>query len=91
MAIYFAAFDMKAMSHDYSALYSDLQAIDAHQAQASAWMIESDLAMLELSNHLLAFMHKDDSLLLVETASSTRWAATHLAEKTGEWLQKRRP
>ncbi|GEP01936.1 hypothetical protein [Methylobacterium haplocladii] len=91
MTIYLATFDMKAMSHDYAALYEHLQVIDAHQAQSSAWMIEAESTIIELSNHLLALMDKDDSLLIIEITKSTHWAATHLSEQTGEWLIKRRP
>jgi hypothetical protein len=44
-----------------------------------------------LSERLLGFLDKDDSLLLIEVAPSTAWAATHLVEQTGEWLKQRRP
>lgn len=91
MAIYLASFDMKAVDHDYGILYAHLNAIDAHQAQSSAWLVESTETLLVLSDHLLAYLHKDDSLFLVEVAPSTAWAATHLTEQTGEWLKRRRP
>lgn len=91
MTIYLASFDIKSVAHDYSFLYDDLKKIDAHQAQASVWMIESEMVLQDLSLHLLAFLHQDDSLLLVEMGPSTHWAATHLTQQTGEWLQKRRP
>ncbi|MCJ2133994.1 hypothetical protein MKK69_07930 [Methylobacterium sp. J-026] len=91
MAIYLASFDMRAVGHDYSVLYGHLSAIDAHQAQSCAWLIESAETLRDLSESLLGYLHKDDSLLLIEVAPSTAWAATHLSEQTGEWLKRKRP
>lgn len=91
MAIYLASFDLRAVGHDYGVLYGHLSTIDAHQAQSSAWLIESSDTLRTLSNRLLGFLHADDSLLLIEVAPTTAWAATHLAEQTGEWLKRRRP
>ncbi|WP_336488105.1 hypothetical protein [Methylobacterium nigriterrae] len=91
MAIYFASFDMKAMAHDYSGLLRHLSQIGAHRAQSSAWLIDSDREVKVLSDCLLGFLDRGDSLFLLEVQSTTPWAATRLAPGTGEWLKQRRP
>ena len=91
MAIYLASIDLKTVGRDYGVLYAYLKTIDAHQAQASAWLIETVEPLRVLSDHLLGFLDGNDSLLLIEVAPTTAWAATHLVEQTGEWLKQRRP
>ncbi|GJD86456.1 hypothetical protein [Methylobacterium haplocladii] len=91
MAIYLATFDLQAIEHDYSTLYSKLKSLGAHQAQATTWFIESDVPMLSLSDTFLGAMDGSDSLLLVAISPSTAWAATRLSGLTGEWLQRVRP
>jgi hypothetical protein len=91
MPIYLVTYDMRDMSHDYEALVRTLREGHGHQAQPTAWLIESPKGLNALSTGLLALMAKTDSLFVVEIAPGTPWAATRLDDGAGEWLKSRRP
>lgn len=71
MTIYLASVDVRASDHDYSTLYAHLHAIEAHQAQSSAWLIESRESLRGLSDQLLRFLDKNNSLFVIEIAPTT--------------------
>lgn len=91
MAIYFVSLDMRAVQHNYGPLYERLRALEAHQAQSTAWLIESSAPIHELSEGLRGYLDPGDGLFLIEMTASTGWAATHAKEGTGVWLKQRRP
>lgn len=91
MAIYFVSLDMRAVQHDYGPLYAHLRTLDAHQAQPTAWLIESPAPLQELTDHLRRYLDPGDGLFLIVMTASTGWAATHVEHGTGEWLKERRP
>jgi hypothetical protein len=91
MAIYFVSLDMRSVQHDYGPFYARLRALDAHQAQSTAWLIESPLPLQELSDDLRAYLDPGDGLFLIVMTAGTGWAATHAEHDTGLWLKQRRP
>lgn len=91
MPIFLASFDFKSSAHDYSILYNSLGKMDAHQAQTTAWLINSAGDVKYITQKLLKLIDKIDSLFVIEISPKTRWTATHLEHETGEWLKHVRP
>lgn len=91
MAIYFVSLDMRSVQHDYGPLYARLRTLDAHQAQSTAWLIESPLPLTELRDDLRAYLDPGDGLFLIVMTAGTGWSATHAEHDTGLWLKERRP
>ncbi|MFE1601550.1 hypothetical protein [Methylobacterium sp. ID0610] len=91
MAIYLVSFDLRTVSHDYEHLYRALVEMSGKESHPTAWLVESNLPLREISSQLLGYVTREDGLLVVEITPATPWAATRLKGGTGEWLKAKRP
>ncbi len=91
MPIFLLSCALRAPGRNYEPLWRALEQAKAVQALDSSWFVESEQGAADLNRKMLAHLGPDDGLLILEIRSESRWAATRLGGKAGEWLKKRRP
>jgi hypothetical protein len=90
MAVYFVTYDLtkKKPEFDYQILWDELERLNAHRTQLSAWLVSVNITAKDLLDHLKDFVHSDDRLWIVRlmTVNGKQFTYQKAIKGTNDWL-----
>jgi hypothetical protein len=92
MALWVLTYDQRATHHDYSNLYGLLNSWSAAHLQNSVWLADLSAKSADIRAAMLAHMHRDDTVAVIQIPSSgTDWATQNCRPEGVTWLKARFP
>jgi CRISPR/Cas system-associated endoribonuclease Cas2 len=92
MTLFVLAYDVRATNHQYQPLYDQLNAWSAAHLQDSVWLADLNRTAADVRNAMMAHMHTNDTVCVIQLPTAPFDWATSYARQTGmDWLEARCP